>query len=219
MKMFKTLILALSFVFYAGVSEASSRIAVMGDSLSDGVWMYLSKEKNSEYQFQRLGKISSGLVKDKYYDWIKKSEEISGEDYDAAVVMLGMNDQQTISTEKRYHFGTEGWKQEYSNRVSQVVKSFTDKGKKVIWIGLPPIQDKELNDGVILINSIVKEAVEASNGVYLSIYEDFTVDGKYSDYLSYNGKKTLMRHEDGKHLSGTGYGMVSSKVIDAMKNL
>jgi hypothetical protein len=79
---------------------------VFGDSLADGLWAGLSQMCHA-VSLARLGRVSSGLVKTGFYDWPVEAAKIAAEPYEAGIICIGLNDQQTIATDAgRFPFGT-----------------------------------------------------------------------------------------------------------------
>ncbi|HFC04372.1 MAG TPA: DUF459 domain-containing protein, partial [Rhizobiales bacterium] len=91
-----------------------TNLMVLGDSLGDGVWagLYRAFRKDKNIRVMRRSKPSTGFVRVDYYDWNANLVQILNKTrIDIAVVMVGANDRQTISTKAGpYRPGSNRWR-------------------------------------------------------------------------------------------------------------
>ena len=197
------------------------RVAVFGDSLSDGLCEALNARKRStSVSFVRLGKISSGLVKPGFYDWPAAAARIGQDGYDAAVCLMGLNDLQGMADGGRHLApDTDAWAEAYGRRVDEVSHGIQAAGTRLAWVGLPPVRDAAFNRTVQTINEVLADRVPADGGMFVDIWDESgSPPGHFSAYLpNGRGGQYGARQEDGMHFTGEGYQMVARTVLDAME--
>ncbi|MBI1384591.1 MAG: DUF459 domain-containing protein [Rhizobiales bacterium] len=195
-----------------GGEAGPRRILIIGDSLGGQLYigLYEAYRGDKTVKIDRLTKISSGMVRDDFYDWNKAAEEIAErERADIVIMMLGGNDNQPIRVEgQRYRekLLTDLWKETYAARVEALIRSFTSRGARFYWVGMP-IQKNARDDAVgQAINGIFSaESAKAGSG-YIDTYELFSgPGGTYVTHLTDDqGNRKLMRESDGMHFSNSG---------------
>jgi uncharacterized protein len=186
-------------------SEAT-RLAVFGDSmaadLSKALERLFAEDPNIVIVNQAVG--SSGFVRNDYFDWNKTiGEQIAANTFDIAVVIVGINDRQSLGRLKAL---TPEWTAEYTARVSNFVNQLRNAGKPTIWVGLPPMEAPTYGKAIAAISEIQKLAAFSGGAEFLDIYERFlNEEGKYSAFgPDLNGNRVRMRKDDGIHLSAAG---------------
>lgn len=210
------------------------KILIVGDSfiaVGGGVGDVLER-KLLEYKNVRVyrkGKVSSGLSRPDYFDWnLTLKELIKTYKPNIALVMLGLNDSQAITTPKGkvvvnfIYVGKEKWNKEYAKRVSKFLDIFKENDIIVFWIGLPVMRKKTFSDKVKNLNSIYeKEIKNYENSYFISTWDLFVdKDGNYVSYLvDKKGKKRLTRASDGIHLTYFGGKILAEKVIERIKEV
>lgn len=205
--------------------ESPLRILLIGDSfmaVSGGVGELLEKAllNYKDAAVVRRGKVSSGLSRPDYFNWhLTAAELISQYNPNIAVVMVGSNDAQSITTstgEVIAFYGGGKWNEEYAGRVSNLLKIFEEKNIIVFWLGLPVMKDPAYSDRMKNLNSIYEKVVqERKNAHFISLWELFA--DEYGNYVSYltdsKGKYRLARGSDGIHLSYFGGEIAIREII------
>ena len=174
-----------------------------GPALADT--MARTRRADSEVDFR----FSTGLARPDFFDWPAHLEGITTElDPDVFVVMFGANDGQNIAVKgKVLTFGSPEWEQEYADRVSAVMETLNTDGRQVIWIGQPIMRSADFDAKMQTLNKIYAARAEAHEGVaFVDTRPIFAgPDGAYSAYLTdAQGTRTLMRQQDGIHLTRAG---------------
>lgn len=197
---------------------------IIGDSfiaVAGGIGEILEKEllNYEDITAKRVGKVSSGLSRPDYFDWPEEAKMlILQEKPNIAVIMIGSNDAQSITTLEGNlveNYGSEKWNQEYSKRVSELLDIFAENNTIVFWIGFPVMREKNYSARMANLNSIYRERIKNYEGYYfIPISELFSdKDGDYTAYLpDENGKYLLARQSDGIHLTYFG-GEVAVKAV------
>ncbi|HQZ14188.1 MAG TPA: SGNH family hydrolase, partial [Devosia sp.] len=191
-------------------AEGATRLAVFGDSmavdLTKALERMFAEDPNIVVIGQGVG--SSGFVRPDFFDWDKTiGEQIAANSFDVAVVILGINDRQTMNYGgNSYKSLTVEWSAEYSARVSSFVTQLRNAGKPTIWVGLPPMEAPSYNKAIAGINELQKLAVFSAGAEFLDITERFlNEEGKYSAFgPDLNGNRVRMRKDDGIHFSAAG---------------
>lgn len=199
------------------------RIGVFGDSMADGLWAGLYRDLRGldGVSVTKFSEVSTGLSRYDYVDiQAKTTRQIDEQAVDVAVILFGTNDAQGISIDGQVHaFGTEGWKAAYARRVDNLVALLRERGATVYWVGLPRMKRADFDDRMALINGVVEARMRALGVPYLeSVSLTSNADGDYEAYLSAaDGRRQLMRANDGIHMSMAGYLRMSAPVADRIK--
>ncbi|MEE9315442.1 MAG: DUF459 domain-containing protein [Rhizobiaceae bacterium] len=186
-------------------------VVVLGDSLANGLHQGLTQlnKDRDDIKTIRKSKVNTGLVRRDRYDWNKAAKQFahSGK-YQAAVVLLGLNDMQTIREKgKAHHFKTDGWRSRYMARAEAMMRDLKSGGLAVYWVSNPIVTEKHHQEEIFYLNGIYSE-VAAKVGVrFIDTWKPLgTEDGKYTPfYTGADGKKQQIRHRDGVHFTSDGY--------------
>jgi hypothetical protein len=199
------------------------RIAVVGDSLAAGLGVYLEREfRPALVQVLRQGRVSTGLSRLDYFDWMTAMRKIeSNYRPDLVVVMIGDNDNQSLLTPGNQviaEIGSFEWPQKYEGRVEEFTRIAVDSGSHVAWVGLPIVQRKERWQVIQRQNEIFERVVDATpNALFVDTWDRFaTRDGQYTPFYWESGKIELIRTSDGLHFNPRGYELLAEAVGDAV---
>lgn len=211
----------------ANASEPNDkqRILVIGDSLAGELYLglYEAYRGDKSVSVKRNNKISSGIVRDDFYDWNKKAAQIAAKgSADIVLMMIGGNDGQPIRVAgQRYRerVGTDLWRKTYGDRVEAIIREFHDRGVRFYWVGMPIQRKKRDNKVGQTINELFRERSARVGTGFIDAYDLFDGDdGKYATHLTDDrGKRKRMRHKDGMHFSTSGskwLGRVVKRVIE-----
>ena len=168
-----------------------------------------------------LGVGDSGFVRQDFYDWNTViGEQITQNIFDIAVVLVGINDRQTIHVGgESYKSLTPEWTNIYQQRIGSFAAQLRIARKPTIWIGLPPMSKSEYSAALSQISAMHRMAAFANGAEYLDIFERFLdEEGKYSSYgPDLNGQRVRMRKEDGIHFSSAGADKLAFYVSQSIK--
>jgi hypothetical protein len=199
------------------------RIAVVGDSLAAGLGVYLEREfRPALVQVLRQGRVSTGLSRLDYFDWMSAMRKISaGYRPDLVVVMIGDNDNQSLLTPSEdvaAEIGSFEWPQGYEDRVEEFTRIAVDGGSHVAWVGLPIVQRKERWPVMQRQNDIFERVIDATpNTLYVDTWDRFaTREGQYTPFYWEDGKVELIRTSDGLHFNPRGYELLAEAVGEAV---
>src|SRR5262245_24690433 len=189
------------------------RLWVGGDSLAAGPsWAVFVAAKSTgvvkplaEYQ------VGTGLVRNEFWDWPKHMDAVvRARDPQVSVFMVGANDDQGIEVDGTSHKPPDPqWSNEYRRRVASVMKTLTAGGRRLIWIGMPPMRDAAYSNSMGLLDDIMKdEAAKHPRVAYVDAWTMFSVPGAAGTYAqsvpNESGQLVDMRLDDGIHLNVEG---------------
>jgi hypothetical protein len=206
------------------MARGQLRIGVFGDSMADGLWAALYRDLNTEpgVSVTKFSEVSTGLSRYDYVDiQAKTARQLDEHPVDVAVVLFGTNDAQGISLDGQVHpFGTDGWKAAYAKRVDDLVGLLRSRDIAVYWVGLPRMKRESFDARMTLINAVVAERMAALEVPYIDTVPLTANDaGGYEAYLpTETGRRTLMRANDGIHMSMAGYLRMGDPVAATLKH-
>ena len=213
-------------------NKAKKRFLIIGDSLvavGGGLGETLERNllKFNNTEIYRLGRVSSGLCRPDYFDWPLTTQSlISSYSPDLAIVVLGLNDAQAITSPNGriivsyLKFGTKKWKEEYKKRVVRVLEILNKKVKSIFWVGLPITRSYRFSEKLKILNSVYKETCQISENCHFIPIWQISADknGNYTAYfLAKNGKPKLARTGDGIHFTYFGGDIISQEIIRNIK--
>jgi hypothetical protein len=197
------------------------RVVVVGDSLAAGLGVYLEREFDPALvRISRQGRISTGLARLDYFDWMTAMQQIErGFRPDLVVVMLGDNDNQSLQSPGGQivaDIGSFDWPTGYEDRVEEFTRIAVDGGAHVAWVGLPIVSRKERWPVMQRQNEIFERVVdETPNALYVDTWDRFaTRDGEYTHIYWEGGQAREIRASDGFHFTPEGYELIASIVGD-----
>lgn len=207
--------------------KLSGQVTVLeiGDSLGEDLGFGLSYELANDHSIRLLADAvgDTGLVRSDYYDWpAHLRSELAASHPQIVVVFLGANDSQGFATSSGVEaFGTPAWMTTYGQRVAQIMSEATSAGARVIWVGMPIMQDPTLSSNVKLMNSIFERQAASHPGVtYLPSWNLFTnAAGQYTATTTgANGQTYILRDPDGIHLDSAGGDLLAAAVVAKMNS-
>uniref|UniRef100_A0A7C4M0A1 DUF459 domain-containing protein n=1 Tax=candidate division CPR3 bacterium TaxID=2268181 RepID=A0A7C4M0A1_UNCC3 len=218
------IVFSLESLSLAGQEEKkeikSTNIVVMGDSLADGIWMILREKVkgNKEIKLTRYTKVSSGICRIDFYNWVEKTRELfKKQKVDILIIFIGGNDKQSfrLASKTWVHYNQkQDWILAYAKRAMEI-KDIIEKNKPyVFWVGLPSMRSKPMNDHALRVNSIYKSLEDEDRFRYISIW-DLTTDEKGLYQASRKNEKGVskgLRSGDGVHFSTFGNALVTDRV-------
>ncbi|MBA2729914.1 MAG: DUF459 domain-containing protein [Euzebyaceae bacterium] len=194
-----------------GSREDPLRMWVGGDSLTSEFGPALvdvavrTRRVAAEVDFR----FSTGLARPDFFDWPAQLRRVAATaDPDVFVVMFGANDGQNLQVDDRVlTFGTPAWHAEYHRRVTALMQRLSARGRWVWWVGQPGMRSADFDARMSLLNDVYRSAAADHQRVaYVDSRALFTgPTGAFSPYLDdARGNRTLMRQQDGIHLTRAG---------------
>jgi uncharacterized protein len=200
-------------------SPNATRLGVLGDSLAIDLTKAMVRAHTEDPNMVVTGYAtdSSGFVRDDYFDWNQRLNELLiANDFDIAVIIIGINDRQSIGKDKPL---TDPWKAEYSARLKRFLTQLRTANKPVIWVGLPPMAKSSYSAAMTQISSLHRLAAFSAGAEFVDIYDRFVDEnGAYSSYgPDLNGQEVQIRKSDGIHFTRAGSDKVAFYVDQALK--
>jgi len=198
------------------------RVVVVGDSLAMGLSTALGRVfEPSIVQFVDQGRLSTGLARSDYFNWIKGMQQITDRFRpDVVVVLIGVNDDQSIilGGGRIVPEGSDEWMEVYRDRVDDLLAAATDAGGRVVWVGLPPLADELHNSLSRGFNESFDEGVQDyPSAYYFDTYKRFSQSGEYVPFgRDAKGNVAQLRGGDGVHFTTTGYDALAREVASVM---
>ena len=185
-------------------------ILIFGDFLASGLGDGLTAafETSPGVVVEARGNVSSGLVRDDYYDWPEQLPKMIDELKPAmVVVMIGANDRQQMVTDTaKEKFRTDGWFTEYRRRVLSFGKEVTGRKIPLLWVGLPAFESDSMTADAVQMNQLYRNQVESIGGEFVDIWDGF-VDENGNFIVTgsdVNGQQVRLRTSDGINLTQAG---------------
>jgi hypothetical protein len=156
-----------------------------------------------------MGKVSTGLVKSGYYDWVTVAKAQAAGGHPGGIVLVGLNDQVSFDTDAGWvPFGTVRWDDLYRARATSIAAAFREASVPLVWVGLPNVRSESVARGIRHINAIIGKVAETTS----------EPDGSFTPYLSPDGRSPReLRAPDGMHFTGEGYRFLADHVLTAMR--
>jgi uncharacterized protein len=203
-------------------SSNKLRVAVIGDSLSQGLGPAIERWMDPGVaRVLSLGRQSTGLSREDYFDWQAGMRQIVREFRpDLVFVMLGSNDAQPqISREgAAIPVGSVDWVDGYRERAAALLREATRAGTHVVWVGIPIVKERQRWDFYRRVNDIYRDTANADPfGTFVDTWEPFEArDGGYTAYVrNERGDLVEVRAPDGVHFTPTGYSFIGKMAIRA----
>ena len=199
------------------------KIVVLGDSLADGLYAGLRRlnKGNEAVAIKKKSKVNTGLVRRDRYNWNKGAKKIARTGkYEVAVVLLGLNDLQSIREKgKAHHFQQKGWVERYEKRLEAMIADLKAANLAIYWVGIPITSPKRYQKEYAYMNGFYQKAAEKHGIRYVDTWSG--LQGKNGSYTPYwrdeNGKKHNIRNRDGVHFTPDGYMVFASFLNDVLQ--
>jgi uncharacterized protein len=206
----------------ASAPPAKVTIAVLGDSLGDGMWggLYRLMVRDKRYVFYRGAKNSVGFTGTDLTDMIDAA--VAAGPVDAVVMMIGANDRRSffVGTQSKALFRSKAWQELYAGRVAAFMDRLQQNKLPTVWILLPIMRADDASADARLINEIVTEAAKTRPYMKLLPTLQLTADdsGAYaSHFKDLKGVTRLMRANDGVHFTDPAYELIGDSVLKLLR--
>jgi len=190
--------------------ETAQKILIVGDFLASGLGDGMTEafKTSPGVVIEARGNVSSGLVRDDYYDWPEQLLKMMDEVKPAiVVVMIGANDRQQMAIDgSKEKFRTDAWYAEYQKRVLNFGKEVTSRKIPLLWVGLPAFGSGSMTSDAVQMNQLYRKQAESVGGEFVDIWDGFVDEGGQfvvtgSDI---NGQQVRLRTSDGINLTQAG---------------
>jgi len=203
-------------------AAAPLRVLEIGDSLGEDLGFQMQNDlpATGVATLAMDSKGDTGLSNVNYYDWpVELPQDIASSNPEIVVIFLGANDGQGFDVNGEPEaFGSPAWISAYTGRVDQMIQECLHANARLIWVGMPPMQDSALNSEIQQIDSIFQQQTARYPGsFYLSSIPVLAPGGVFTfDATSATGQTEVIRTPDGVHLTSPGAELLSQAVITAI---
>ncbi len=187
------------------------RIAVIGDSLADGLWgsFYRAFAACASVEVLRRSTVSDGLAGSDADDWLGRLAFDGA--LDLIVVQVGANDIRNIREgTQRHAWGGDTWDAAYGARVTALADGLAGRAREVIWMGLPIVGEARFEDGYRTISGVQADAASAAGVRFVDTHTPTTFgQGAFVMSADIDGSLRQIRNTDQVHFTQIGYDMVA----------
>ncbi len=200
------------------------RIAVLGDSLADGLWGGLYRghiRQKDRIVIERFAVNSAGFTAYNFEAQLAKALEKGP--IDLVVFQVGANDRQRVfavgNSKEWAVFKTSKWHTLYRQNIQQFLALLQEKKIPIAWVGLPIMRKDDANEDARMMNGIYRSAIGEIGGVFIDIWSlSANKDQEYDPYFEdEGGRKKRFRADDGIHFTDAGYEYLTRQVLKAMR--
>jgi uncharacterized protein len=198
------------------------RVLEVGDSLGEDLGFQMENDLQSTgvATLAMDSEGDTGLANVNYYDWTTSLEnDIQTSHPEIVVIFLGANDGQGFDVNGvAEQFGTPAWVSAYTGRVDTMIRECNQAGARVVWVGMPPMQDPALNSEMQQLNGIFWQQTRQFHGtMYLPSTPVLAPNGVFTfSVMNSAGESVVIRTPDGVHLTSPGAELLSRYVINAI---
>ena len=208
-------------------AQGKAVFLILGDSVMKTVSISLERKlaQSAEFKPVSYASIGSGLCRLDLLDWHKKIKFLAEtEKPEAAVMLIGSNDNQPMQTKKGVlPQGCDEWQAEYARRVGKCMDNMIAGGiKNIIWVSLPDMREADKQEHAQIINRIFsKEAASRPAVVILDTQKIFSREpGKFTLYvIGPEGKPLVVRARDGVHFNREGANRLATIIIKKLNDV
>jgi hypothetical protein len=183
----------------------------VGDSLGEdlGLGLGYTLDSNPLVHVIQAARGDTGLARPDYYNWPAHLQALLNKYHpEVVMILVGGNDSQSFDYNNGVvDFGSPQWHTIYSTRVALLMSEVLKTKAKLLWVGLPIMQDPSFAANMQMLNAIYQAQTARHLGVhFFSTWALFSnAQGQYSTYLTnQSGQVVLARDGDGIHIAPPG---------------
>jgi hypothetical protein len=197
-------------------------IVVFGDSQAAGLARGLQRVLINEARYRVLNRTHPGAsFAHAESEWLAPIQHfVAGEKADIAIVLFGGNDRIDMreASDRYLRFGTDAWRDVYTDRVERVLENLASRGLKIIWCGNPIARSAKYSTDMEYINKIYEAEAARFGAQFLPLWSAVVDDqGGYTAYgKDRDGVTERLRADDGIHFTAAGYELIAQKIIDTL---
>jgi len=184
----------------------------VGDSLGEdlGLGLGYTLDTNPLVHVIQAARGDTGLARPDYYDWPAHLKALLNQYHPQVVmILIGGNDAQSFDYNNGVvDFGSAQWHTIYSARVALMMSEVLKAKAKLLWVGLPIMQNPVFGASMQTLNAIYRFQAAQHPGLvdFFPTWSLFSnAQGQYSAYLANSsGQTVLARDGDGIHIAPPG---------------
>lgn len=213
-----------SELFSPQLSDGVYRILVIGDAMAGGLGAGITRMAAGDDSFEVTSRFneSSGITRPDIYDWASSIPKImDGKNFNAVVVLIGMNDRQDIRTDTgQLTFNTPEWIKAYQTNIDAIAEALKAQNVKVLWLGEPPMGEATYDADMKAVTALQKDRVTAKGLSFIDTRPLLLAsDGSYMDFgPDDTGEMKKLRQRDGVTFLKQGNNKFGQLILAAIKN-
>ncbi len=154
-----------------------ARVLLVGDSEAGGLSPFLDAalKPAALTSLTTDYKVSSGFVRNDFFDWPAHLRDIVPTAApDIVVALFGANDGQPFSDLPGTPVDSAAWRAEYGKRIGAAMEYLSSGGRTLIWVGVPNGNSPSLSKTLPIQNSVVAEQIAAHpNVIFVDTFRHF----------------------------------------------
>ena len=206
----------------AGEPASVATIVVFGDSQAAGLARGLQRVLINDARYRVLNRTHPGAsFAHAENEWLTPIQRfVDTEKADVAIVMFGGNDRIDMrdAGDRYLRFGTDQWRDVYTERVERVLKILVGAGLKVTWCGNPVARSAKYSTDMEYINKIYEAETGPFGAQFLPLWS--TVVDEQGGYTAFgkdrDGVTERLRADDGIHFTAAGYELIAQKILGTL---
>ncbi len=221
----KRKVAAVPFVPKVEKLEDARVVLVVGDFFAGALAKGLTRtfNKSPDIRVVRVTKGSSGFIRLDYYNWAEEIAAIIEEKKPAVVLtMIGTNDRQLMRLDgKKLPRRSDEWDQAYNLRIEKFAQAIRSRKIPLIWLGLPPVRFKKMNQDFLDFNEIYRGKAEKAGGQFIDVWDGFSdADGNFvTSGPNVAGQIVRLRSSDGINVTRSGQNKLAFYAEKAVRKL
>lgn len=199
----------------------ADQVLLIGDSLMQGVAPHVITSIKRKFGAQSvdLSRHSTGLTYPGFFNWPETVKSaLAQQHYAAMIIFLGANDPWDMTISGKYiRFGSDKWKEIYSERVASILNMAAEHKTRVIWLGAPPMGREDLAHKVPVLNDIYSgEIAKQPFARFIPTGPKLTTDGTtFTKFIELPERGSVMvRTDDGVHFTAQGQRILAALTLD-----
>ncbi|MCM1322046.1 MAG: DUF459 domain-containing protein [Bacteroides sp.] len=189
------------------------KLLIFGDSQITGIGAGFERivGAHSAISVAAISVVSSGFIRDDYYNWQAKLADLfSKEQFDAVIFMLGMNDNIPFAKSGRtVQRRTEEWRSVYEPRCRELLDIVASAVPRVYWLKMPLPRSEAYDENLLFIDGIhddVARLYPEDVVVRVSVRDIFPgADAPYTEKITLeDGRSLRVMDSDGLHYTIPG---------------
>jgi uncharacterized protein len=206
------------------LNDGVMRVLVIGDSMAGGLGAGMTRVAAGDGSIQIVSRFneSSAITRPDIYDWAAAIPKImEGKNFNAVVVLIGLNDRQDIrSAAGRLTFNTPEWVKAYQANTDAIVDALKAQNVKVFWLGEPPMGDVAYDADMKAMTALQRDRVTAKGAIFFDTRPALSnPDGSYMEFgPDDTGEVKKLRQRDGVTFLKQGNSKFGQIVLAAIQS-
>ena len=199
------------------------RVLVIGDSLGIDLGQSFVRDIDTTGLVATTiaARGDTGLANQAYFDWPARLPSMLAQARpNFVVVLVGANDDQGMYVRNvPVNPASQAWSRAYARRVERLLAESQRAGARVVWVGLPPMEDPQLGAATRRVNRIDEtETRRHPDALYLPPPAALvTCAGQYKQSaIDGSGNTVQLRTPDHVHLTWSGAQVLADGVVAAI---